>query len=169
MVKGLHPRHIKKVGSKHYWLHRLHLFATFLVWLLTLCASVRLFSIVVEQMVLQNSISTNDFSHSVQGWSFSPVCISKCLPKVLELLNDFLHSVVQLCGFHHCQWICALSVFQFVWMSCCTVHKCGDSPSMKKHMSAQVSSLAEWLFAFCALVQFLSTVGEHMSDYVIAE
>ena len=59
----------------------------------------RLFSTVVEQMVLQNSISTNDFSHSVQGWSFSPVCISKCLPKVLELLNDFLHSVVQLCGF----------------------------------------------------------------------
>ena len=50
-------------------------------------------------MVLQNSISTNDFSHSVQGWSFSPVCISKCLPKVPAMLNDFLHSVVQLCGF----------------------------------------------------------------------
>ena len=72
---------------------------TFLVCLFTLCASVRLLSTVGEHMVLQNSISTNDFSHSVQGWSFSPVCISKCLPKVLELLNDFLHSVVQLCGF----------------------------------------------------------------------
>ena len=72
---------------------------TFLVCLFTLCASVRLLSTVGEHMVLQNSISTNDFSHSVQGWSFSPVCISKCLPKILELLNDFLHSVVQLCGF----------------------------------------------------------------------
>ena len=40
---------------------------------------------------------------------------------------------------------------------------------MKKHMSAQVSSLAELLFAFCALVRFLSTVGEHVLDCVIAE
>ena len=73
-------------------------YTTFLVWL-TLWASVRILSTLGEQMVLQNSISTNDFSYSVQGWSFSPVRISKCLPKVLELLNDFLHSVVQLCGF----------------------------------------------------------------------
>ena len=50
-------------------------------------------------MVLQTFISTNDFSHSVQGWGFSPVCISKCLPKVPAMLNDFLHSVIQLCGF----------------------------------------------------------------------
>ena len=72
---------------------------TFLVCLFTLCASVRLLSTVGEHMVLQNSISTNDFSHSEQGWGFSPVCISKCLPKVPALLNDFLHSVVQLCVF----------------------------------------------------------------------
>ena len=50
-------------------------------------------------MVLQTFISTNDFSHSVQGWGFSPVCISKCLPKVPAMLNDFLHSVVKLCCF----------------------------------------------------------------------
>ena len=72
---------------------------TFLVCLFTLCASVRLLSTVGEHMVLQNSISTNDFSHSEQGWGFSPVCISKCLPNVPALLNDFLHSVVQLCVF----------------------------------------------------------------------
>ena len=36
-------------------------------------------------------------------------------------------------------------------------------------MSAQVSSLDELLFAFCALLRFLSTVGEHVSDYVTAE
>ena len=72
---------------------------TFLVCLFTLCASVRLLSTVGEHMILQNSISTNDFSHSEQGWGFSPVCISKCLPNVPALLNDFLHSVVQLCGF----------------------------------------------------------------------
>ena len=40
---------------------------------------------------------------------------------------------------------------------------------MKKHMSAQVSSLDELLFAFFALVRFLSTVGERVSDYVTAE
>ena len=72
---------------------------TFLVCLFTLCASVWLLSTMGEHMVLQNSISTNDFSHSVQGWGYSSVCISKCLPKVPALLNDFLHSVVQLCGF----------------------------------------------------------------------
>ena len=48
---------------------------TFLVCLFTLCASVLLLSAVGEHMVLQNSISTNDFSHSEQGWGFSPVCI----------------------------------------------------------------------------------------------
>ncbi len=38
-----------------------------------------------------------------------------------------------------------------------------------EHMSALISSLAELLFAFCALVLFLFTVGEHVSDYVISE
>ena len=106
----------------------------------------RLFSIVVEQMVLQNSISTNDFSHSVQGWSFSPVCISKCLPKVLELLNDFLHSVVQLCGFSplsmnmcsfnfpvcvndffhsaQCEWPYECSDFELGWITFCILCTC---------------------------------------------
>ena len=60
---------------------------------------VRPLSTVGEYMVLQNSISTNYFWYSVQGWGFSPVCISKCLPKVPAMLNDFLHSVVQLCVF----------------------------------------------------------------------
>ena len=72
---------------------------TFLDWLFTLCAYVWPLSTVGEYMVLQNSISTNYFWYSVQGWGFSPVCISKCLPKVPAMLNDFLHSVVQLCGF----------------------------------------------------------------------
>ena len=134
------------------------------------CASVWLLSTVGEHMVLQNSISTNDFSHSVQGWGFSPVCISKCLPKVPALLNDFLHSVVQLCVFYltvakyvlhqfssSCEWLFAL---------CTSV---GILPSVNRNMSAQISSLAEWLFAFCALVWFLSTMDEHVSDYVIAE
>ena len=47
---------------------------TFLGWLFTLCASVRLLPTVSENMVLQNSISTNDFSYSVLGWGFSPIC-----------------------------------------------------------------------------------------------
>ena len=44
-------------------------------------------------------------------------------------------------------------------------------PALRKltHMSAQISSLAERLFAFCALLWFLSTMGEHVSDCVIAE
>ena len=44
-----------------------------------------------------------------------------------------------------------------------TVHSVND------HMSALISSLAELLFAFCALVWFLSTMDEHVSAYVIAE
>ena len=31
-------------------------------------------------------------------------------------------------AFPHCRLICAPSIFQFVWMTCCTVHKCGYSP-----------------------------------------
>ena len=42
-------------------------------------------------------------------------------------------------------------------------------PSVNESISDQISSLAELLFAFCALVWFLSTVGEHVSDYVIEE
>ena len=45
----------------------------------------------------------------------------------------------------------------------------GILPSVNELMSAQISSLAELLFAFCGLVWFLSTVGEHVSDYVISE
>ena len=145
---------------------------TFLVCLFTLCASVRLLSTVGEHMVLQNSISTNDFSHSEQGWGFSPVCISKCLPKVPALLNDFLHSVVQLCVFTLFPTVAIYVLHQFSssceWLfALCT--SVGILPSVNRNMSAQISSLAEWLFAFCALVWFLSTMDEHVSDYVIAE
>ena len=28
----------------------------------------------------------------------------------------------------HCWWICAPSIFQFMWTTFCTVNKCGDSP-----------------------------------------
>ena len=42
-------------------------------------------------------------------------------------------------------------------------------PSVNESISDQISSLAELLFAFCALVWFLSTEGEHVSDYVIAD
>ena len=45
----------------------------------------------------------------------------------------------------------------------------GILPSVNELMSAQISSLAGSLFAFCALVWFLSTMGEHVSDYVIEE
>ena len=133
--------------------------ATFLVWLFTLCAYMCDFSplwVSTEHMVLQTSISTNDFSHSVQGWGFSPVCISKCLPKVPAFLNDFLHSV-QLCGFSPLSMnMCSINfpvclndflhcahvwVFSPVWMSLWvlrfpawldhflhSVHLCGFSP-----------------------------------------
>ena len=50
-----------------------------------------------------------------------------------------------------------------------SVNGVGILSSVNDHMSALISSLAELLFAFCALVWFLSTVGEHVSDYVIAE
>ena len=142
---------------------------TFLVCLFTLCASVRLLSTVGEHMVLQNSISTNDFSHSEQGWGFSPVCISKCLPNVPALLNAFALCSSTVCPFptvakyvlhkfsSSCEWLFAL----------CT--SLGILSSVNEHMSALISSLAELLFAFCALVWFLSTEGEHVSDYVIAD
>ena len=122
---------------------------TCLDWLFTLYAYVRPLSTVGEYMVLQNSISINYFWYSVQGWGFSPVCISKCLPKVPALLNDFLHSVVQLCGFPHCRWRCAPSIFQFVWMTFCTVHKCGDSPQCEWAYECSDFQL-DWI-TFCIL------------------
>ena len=44
-------------------------------------------------------------------------------------------------------------------------------PVLRKltHMSAQIPSLAERFFAFCALLWFLSTMGEDVSDCVIVE
>ena len=50
-----------------------------------------------------------------------------------------------------------------------SVNGVGILSSVNDHMSALISSLAELLFAFCALVWVLSTEGEHVSDYVIAE
>ena len=142
--------------------------ATFLVWLFTLCAYMCDFSplwVSTEHMVLQTSISTNDFSHSVQGWGFSPVCISKCLPKVPALLNDFLHSVVQLCGFSPLSMnMCSINfpVCLNDFLHCVQVR--GFSPVwMSKWALKSPPPWLDFLHSVrCAYVRLLSTVGEHI-------